>query len=210
MLHGGSVPILLVKGDFKAWPSRIRGQIIPTLFTQQPWVLPFISSRCFSIPSKMNFISLSQTSIKCPPCSIHCRVPCSFELWFEYLASFCQPCSPCHSCVAAKHFYLLPTYCNLKPHFFLLNKYLFCSGSWAVLCWLSDQWQLHHETPLPFLSGLWINGKLLWLPLTRPLSLGVCAQQPHPGDSAQTLHTDCSAQLAASLTPAFAGVTGCL
>lgn len=58
MLHNGSVPILLVKGDFKVWPSRICGQIIPILCTQQPLVLPFISSRCFSIPSKMNFISL--------------------------------------------------------------------------------------------------------------------------------------------------------
>lgn len=85
MFHSGSVPILLVKRDFKSWPSRIRGQIIPTLFTQQSWVLPFISSKCFSISCKMNFISLSQTSTKCLPCSIHCKVPCSFELWFEYL-----------------------------------------------------------------------------------------------------------------------------
>lgn len=154
MLHGGSVPILLVKGDFKAWPSRIRGQLIPILCTQQAWVFPFISSRCSSFSSKVNFISLPQTSIKCPPCSIHCRVLCSFELWFGYFASFCQSCSPCHSSVAAKHFYLLPSYSNLKPHFFLLSKYLFCSSSWGVLCWLRDQWQLHHGTPLPCRSGL--------------------------------------------------------
>lgn len=101
---------------------------------------PFISSRCYSLSSKVNFISLPQTSIKCPPYSIHCRVLCSFELWFGYFASFCQSCSPCHSSVAAKHFYLLPNYSNLKPHFFLLSKYLFCSGSWGVLCWLRDQW----------------------------------------------------------------------
>lgn len=95
-------------------------------------------------------------------------------------------------------------YFNLKPHFFLLNKYLFCSGSWGVLCWLRDQWQLHHGTPLPCLSGLWIDGKLLWL----PLFLGVCCRQPHPGDS-DTVHRLLST-IGCECPSCFTGVTGSL
>lgn len=71
MLHVGPGPILPVETPFKAWPSRIRGRILPVLSTQQPQVVPLISSRQFSIPSKLNFISLSQTSIKSPPRSSH-------------------------------------------------------------------------------------------------------------------------------------------
>lgn len=138
MLHVSPGPILPLEGAFKAWPSRIHGRILPVLCTQQPRVVPLISSRWFSTSSKLNFISLSQTSIKCAPCSSHRRGLCSFVLCFSSFTSFCQSHSPCHSsevteppllsCLLLWQQNILTcrqsflSYCNLKPHFFLLNK----------------------------------------------------------------------------------------
>ena len=138
MFHVGPGPVLPVEGAFKAWPSKIRGQILPILWTQQPQVIPLVSAWWFSTASKLNLISLSLTSIKCPPCSSHHRGMCSFVLSPSSFTSFCQTHSPCHSSEVTKPPPLpcillwlqniftccqsFTSYCDLKPLFFLLNK----------------------------------------------------------------------------------------
>lgn len=136
VLRAGPGPILPVRGPLKAWPSRIHGQLLPVLCTQQPRVVPLISSRWFSTAPKLNFISLSQASIKCPPmlqplqgtvfiCAL-VQLPLVFASPIPFVTALTEP--PPLSCLLLWQQNIstwcqsFPSYCNLKPHFFLLNK----------------------------------------------------------------------------------------